>query len=334
MTFWVGRSGLADLHDYRLLRSPLLKPFSRVLLVVVFNTTPRVLMDGMITNHQFAPGHEPGTSTLTITGEDVGVMMDMEEKIVEYPAQDETVIATKIILNYVQYGLIPNVVPPGAVNPPNPAERPPVQHETDLKYLQDLAGRHGYVFYIEPGPAPFANTAHWRPPERGGTPQPALSFNQGPNTNIESIKFQYNALAPTLVRGQVPGEPNRPVQTHQSTRAPLVRQPALPGNLPNVRTVLLKDIEGKDYQQVLARAQGITDTSTDAVVTATGELDALRYGHLLQPRRLVGLRGVGYSHDGLYYVKNVTHSIRHGEYKQSFTLTREGLGALTPTVRP
>jgi hypothetical protein len=86
--------------------------------------------------------------------------------------------------------------------------------------------------------------------------------------------------------------------------------------------------------QAYARAQGITDASTDNVVMITGELDALRYGELLSARGLVGLRGVGYSYDGLYYVKNVTHSIQRGDYKQRFTITREGLGSTTPVVRP
>ena len=37
------------------------------------------------------------------------------------------------------------------------------------------------------------------------------------------------------------------------------------------------------------------------------------YGDVLRARRLVGLRGVGYMHDGYYYVKNVTHKIKKGE---------------------
>ena len=43
----------------------------------------------------------------------------------------------------------------------------------------------------------------------------------------------------------------------------------------------------------IARAQGTTDASVDAV-SAEGTLDALRYGSLLQPRALVGVRGAGY----------------------------------------
>jgi hypothetical protein len=69
-------------------------------------------------------------------------------------------------------------------------------------------------------------------------------------------------------------------------------------------------------------------------VTATGKLDAARYGGILRARGTVGLRGAGWSYDGFYYVKKVTHSLRQDEYNQEFTLTRDGLGSLTPVVGP
>ena len=64
----------------------------------------------------------------------------------------------------------------------------------------------------------------------------------------------------------------------------------------------------------------------------TGTLDVARYGRLLKSRQLVGVRGAGLPFDGLYYVKSVTHDIKRGEYKQSFTLARNGLISTVPTV--
>ena len=52
-------------------------------------------MDGAITHHQFMPSNQAGGSKLIITGEDISVMMDLEEKIVAYPALPEAAIATK-----------------------------------------------------------------------------------------------------------------------------------------------------------------------------------------------------------------------------------------------
>lgn len=333
ITFRIGRSGPADMLDYPLLAIPLLKPCNRIILIVTFNATPRVLMDGIITNHQLSPASEPGASTLTVTGEDVSVMMDMKEKSVEHPAQDETVIANKIIMSYAMYGLIPLVLPPLVIDPPIPIERVPVQQETDLEYLNEMAQRHGYVFYITPGPAPFTNIAYWGPPERLDMPQRALSVNMGPETNVTSINFQNNALSPTILSGEVQDRTTNqsmPVRTFASTRPPLASQPALLTQS-CVRQRRFRAEAGLNTMQAFARAQGETDASTD-VVTVDGELDALRYGDLLQARGLVGLRGAGYSYDGLYYVKRVTHNIRNGEYSQRFTLTREGVGAISPVV--
>jgi hypothetical protein len=124
-----------------------------------------------------------------------------------------------------------------------------------------------------------------------------------------------------------------PVMTLVSTRVPLVAEPAWLVQQPRVRRRQFRE-SGLNVAQAYGRAQGQTDASVDQVVTANGELDALRYGAILQPRALVGLRGVGWRHDGLWYVKSVTHTVQIGQYKQQFTLAREGWGSLTPVVLP
>ncbi|MDD5094274.1 MAG: hypothetical protein PHV74_07845 [Dehalococcoidia bacterium] len=335
MTFKVGRSGPTDMLEFNALQNLALRPFSRVILMVTFGAVPRILMDGIITQQQLSPQNQPGSSRLVITGEDVSVMMDMEEKAVEHPAQNEMIIANMIIASYAQYGLTPMVIPPASFDTPIPTERTPVQQLTDLAYLNEMAGRCGYVFYVTPGLVPGQNIAYWGPPIRAGLPQKALSLNMGPNTNVEQMSFSNDALRPTLQSGSIQDRQSNqslPVQTFASTRTPLSSQPALMANQPNVRRRGFRR-SGVNTVQAYAQAQGVTDISTDDVVTASGELNALFYGDLLQPRGLVGVRGAGYSYDGTYYVKNVTHSIRKNEYKQRFTLTREGTGSITPMVR-
>jgi hypothetical protein len=67
-------------------------------------------------------------------------------------------------------------------------------------------------------------------------------------------------------------------------------------------------------------------------ISGNGSLDVMRYGQILQSRMLVGVRGAGIAYDGMYYVETVTHNIKHGEYKQNFTLSRDGLISQTPMV--
>ena len=333
LTFQVGRSGPADLLDYPLLSTPLFDPFNRVVMIVTIGIRPRVLMDGMVTHQELSPSNDAGGSRLTVTGEDVSVMMDLEEKIHEHPAQDETIIAAKIIASYAQYGLLPLVIPPFVIDPPIPIERTPVQRATDLQYLSEMAQRFSYVFYVAPGPFPLSNTAYWGPPRRLDLPQRALSVNLGSDTNVDSISFRNDAMGPLMVRGKIQDrdtDESVPVLTFASTRPPLSPMPSWLINQPNVRTVQFST-DGLNVMQALARAQAMTDASVDNI-TASGELDGIRYGDVLQARSVVGVRGAGFNYDGFFYVKSVTHTIRKHDYKQRFSLSREGVGSLSPVV--
>src|SRR5436305_1182586 len=55
MSFAVGRSMPWEILEYSALALPLLRPFNRVILLVTFGVTPRVVFDGFITNVQLAP---------------------------------------------------------------------------------------------------------------------------------------------------------------------------------------------------------------------------------------------------------------------------------------
>ncbi|ALF52892.1 phage protein D [Nostoc piscinale CENA21] len=332
--FQVGQNK-ANFLDYALLKNPQFQTLARVVVMVSFGTVLQVLIDGIITNQQFSPSNEPSGSTLTLTGEDISIMMDREERNTEHPAQSEAVIALKIIGQYAQYGLIPVVIPPPTVDIPTPIERIPTQQATDLIYLQELARRYNYVFYITPGLVPGSNFAYWGPLIRQGIPQKALSYNLGANSNVDTLNFQNDALSPTSIIGQVQDRLTNQTLPVVSLSSLL---PALSANPPDLSDLLTTGREilranGLNAIQAFAQAQARADASTNAVVTAEGELNTARYGGILRARSLVDLRGVGLSYSGTYYVKQVTHKITGDAYKQQFTLTREGLGAALPTVR-
>ena len=335
MSFQIERSPYMS-PDFALMTSDLLQPGSRVIICVTLGATPRVVMDGIITQHQFSYD-QSGAMMLTVTGEDISLLMDMYDVSLEYPGMGDEAIALVILLRYAGFGITPLVIPPlsGAIS--LPAERIPQQNTTDKQYLSSLAAEHGYVFFVQPGQAPMLNTAYWGPASRIGVPQKALTVDAGSETNIQSINFSYNALSggPIQVYGFVSDETSErvlPVLTLTSTRMPpLASKPPLIFNQPYVRKQLL-DYQGSSYIDALARAQAITDQSVDAVVTADGTLDVLRYGAILMAPGIVGVRGVGFNYDGNYFVTSVTHSIRVGQYTQNFSLAREGLGSLTPGV--
>jgi hypothetical protein len=335
LSFSIGRSGPIDILDYELVMNPLLQVNARVVLTVFFDITPRVIMDGIVTRRDVVPGDQPGQGRLVLTGEDVSVAFDREHKQTEHPAQDETVIANKIAASYAQYLIVPKVLPPLAIDPPIPVDRTPQQCGTDWAYLQEMAERHGYVTYIEAGPAPLSNTLYWGPPVLPGLPQPALNVNLGPLTNVGGVSFGQDALSTTLVKtavkDRITGQ-EMPVLAIVPTRPPLGAIPTYATNATSLRTVSM-ETSGLNTMQAFARAQGMLDASADDAVRVSGTLDSVKYNDVLKARASVDLRGAGFSFDGTYQVRSVTHQISRGGYTQDFTLSRAELGALLPVVR-
>src|SRR5262249_43669039 len=111
----------------------------------------------------------------------------------------------------------------------------------------------------------------------------------------------------------------------------LVSKPVQP-----LRKAISRDTANLSFAQALLKVITSVSESSD-VIEASGEVDAVRYGRALRSRRLVDVRGAGRSYDGTYYVKQVVHNIRRlprGEYKQNFSLTRDGRGASGTSIVP
>jgi hypothetical protein len=308
-------------------------PGIRVILVATVNSLPTVLMDGIITQHTVTPSNDPGQSTLTVTGEDLTLLMNLTDSKVPYPALPTAGIISLILLTYMIYGIIPAVIPPIELDIENPLDKWYSQTGTDLEYINQAATEAGYVFYIDPGPVPGANVAYFGPEIRIGIPQPALNINMDAETNVESLSFTFDGMArvqPVItvfdpITGNIPIP--IPIPDVSLLRPPLALRPAVA-----LRTKELDDVA--NLNPIRAALLGLAKAATPDAITGSGQLDVLRYGQPLKARQLVGVRGAGTAYDGLYYVSSVTHNIKRGEYKQSFNLGREGLISLTPTVLP
>lgn len=306
-------------------------PGTRTVIVAIVAGLPTVLMDGVITRQDLGPSDVPGASTLTLTGEDLSVVMDLVHERACYPAMPHNVRAMLICLKYAMYGIVPLAVPPVITDIPNPVQQIPIQSSTDLAYLKAMAAEVGYVFYINPGPLPGTSIAYWGPQVRVGLLQPALTIGMGAATNVESLSFSFDGLARTQYTITIT-EPitklgiSVPVPDISLLHPPLALRPAIA-----LRQEPLPDVSDRPVSEVLLLGLGRSSTSADAV-TGQGKLDVLRYGHVLQARQLVGVRGAGVAYDGAYYVTRVTHEIKRGDYHQSFSLSRDGLISLSPAV--
>lgn len=308
-------------------------PGMRVILTAVVGGFPTVLIDGVITRQDVTASNEVGQPTLSVTGEDVSVVMDFEKQRMCWPAMSHDMIVRFILLKYFLYGFVPLVIPPLFPDIDPPTEKIPIQTTSDLTYITTLAEANGYTFYVECGPAPGMNLAYWGPETRIGLPQPAVTINMDGESNVESLSFGFDGLAGrqltlTIVEPITHIPIPIPIPEISILAPPLSLKPA-----PKLHSEPIEDVAKLNPIKATSKGLAAALQASDAV-TGSGQLDVLRYGRILRARQLVGVRGAGLAYDGMYYVKSVTHNIKRGEYKQNFSLSRNGLIPLTPAVIP
>jgi len=334
ITFNADRTGKFS-NDYPIVSSPYLKATNRIIISVMIDSTEKVLMDGFITNIELNIASSSGPATLTVTGEDISVMMDLFELSFEYPALGPELIVAAVLAKYIALGVIPVVIPTVSAIVSDPLVQVPQQNATDREYLNSLASQNGYVFRVRPG-LDKTNYAYWGPLIKMGLPQKVLNVNLGPATNVENISFNYDALKSNLVHGMLqdnePDELDLPVMTLQAIRLqPMATKDGLTSNQPFVKNLQFTDPR-LGITKGLVEAQMATNRSTDQVVTASGTVDTLRYASFIETPGVLPVRGVGDSYDGNYYVSQVTHDISLGKYTQNFTIQREGIGSTVSRV--
>lgn len=307
-------------------------PLLRVVCVVTLNGAPAPLFDGVVTETDISPSTASNLPTLTVRAEDLSRVMDyLELDGLPYPALPPEARVLLMLAKYAAFGVVPVVIPPLLSEVPNPIDRIPIQRGTDLAYIRELADEAGYVFRVDAGPAPGTSIAYWGPEVKVGVPQPALNTDMDAHTNVESLSFsiatQERQLPVVYIHNKLTKTPIPiPIPDISPLNPPLGLVQPLPRNFVN--------LSGTARQSPLrAAAIGLARAAASAeTVTASGELDVLRYGRVLNARQLVGVRGAGTAFDGLYYVSGVTHRLKRGEFKQSFRLSRNGLISTVPRV--
>ena len=306
-------------------------PLMRVVLVVQIGGQAEPLIDGVTTDVETRPG-EGGVGKLVVKGKDLSALMDLVDLPgVPYPAMPPAARVLMVLSKYAAFGVVPMVIPSIAEDVPIPVQRVPQQQGTDYAYVRRLARQAGHVFYLEAGPQPAMSRAYWGPELRVGAAQPALTVNMDALSNVEQLGFHFDkeAKAMPIVLFQEPiskAPIGIPIPDVTPLNPPLGLVPPLP-----VRLAHLDDTAHLSTLSALMTGLAYAGRHSDSVF-GNGRLDVARYGRVLKSRQLVGVRGAGLAFDGLYYVRSVTHEIRRGAYKQSFSLARNGLVSTVPRV--
>ena len=306
-------------------------PPTRVVIAATMTGSTTVLMDGVITQQDVVPSDESGKSVLSIKGEDLTRMMDVIDfgAMVAYPAMPAEARVALMVAKYAPvYGIVPLILPSVLVDVPLPTDKIPQQSGTDLTYINTLAERVGYTFYLQPGPVPGMSIAYWGPKLQVGIPflptPPPLAIDWDGRSSVESLQFSFDGFKKTqfvvLIKvDNIPVPLAIPVPDVTPLSPPLGRKDPVP-----MKVTPLVGLSG--YTPIEATVIALAKAADSAnFISGQGTLDVLRYGTILPARTIVQVRGAGITYDGQYFVSSVTHTIKPGSYKQSFTLERNRL---------
>jgi hypothetical protein len=325
-------SNRSPLHTLFLLTGGSSIPIFRVVIAVTLGGTTTVLIDGVMTHHEVRSDGGP-TSSLSVKGKDLTALMDVIPLDgLPYPAMPPALRVLVAVAKYAAFGVVPLVIPSILEDVPIPIDRIPRHQGTDYAYVKALAQQVGYVFYIDPGPVPGMSKAYWGPEIRIGSPQHALNLAlDGPHGNVKSLSFTFDKekkeLPIVFIQEPVSKVPIPiPIPDVTPLNPPLGVVPPLPPKI-----TFLNDTANMNPLAAAMRGIGYAGQHSDALF-GTGSLDVSRYGHVLQSRRLVGVRGAGEAFDGLHYVTSVSSTLKRGSFTQSFALARNGLLSTFPTV--
>lgn len=300
--------------------------FSRLtriqLLVATGSGLPAVVFEGHVVETQLTLSEDPGASAFTVIAMDTTALMNLEEKVREWPNMPDSAIATAIL---GEYALVPVVDDTQPVR--TQVDTTVIQRDTDIRFLRHLAQRNGFDVYVRPGPAPGVVEGHFHRPAVDDPPQGVLSVTMGEVSNVRAFSARYEMLRPT--KAATAGVDARTVtrQPAESTAGDLTELGAtalLNGDHP--RTTLLRTTGMSEGGALQTLTQAAVDRSTWAV-TVDGELDTAIYSDVLRSGGPVLLRGAGSTYSGTYYVETVRHRIEGESYTQHFTLRRNALTA-------
>jgi len=276
------------------------------------------LISGYIT--QIAAHIDPnkGGSYVEIMGMDATCLMNLEEKIKDWPNKTDSDIAREIFSNYNLKSVIDDT---GVVHDDKAATI--IQRDTDIQFLKRLARRNGFECLVR------GDTGFFRKPMLSAPSQPVLAAQFGSDTTLGSLDARVNAMRPMRVEMHqidVIGKQLQAATADTGQQKQLGSTPALSLSVPNgvQSKMFVKQDVCVNQQEMQNLCRALFDEA-EWFAQASGKIDTAAYGAVLQIMQPVPVKGAGTMFSGLYYVINVKHTFALNGYTQEFTARRNAL---------
>jgi hypothetical protein len=283
------------------------------------------LFDGYILSWRLHLDRASTSSTTEIWAQDASWLMNIDDKVQEWPGQTDGEVANAIFENYSFTPADGNTLND---SPGHPTDGHTLfQRATDLQFLRGLARRGGKVCRVGCTDTPGVRTGYFVNPAVDGQPVATISLIDPDSWTVDTLDFDWDVMRPTETdAGQVDltqsSSSGAEVTTDSSGLGALGSRD-YPTYLGRSSTLLLT--APADAAELNYRAAAVLADS-GFFSRCTGEADAERIGTILRVGDIVTIEGAGSIQSGNWLVWSVRHHYSLESWKMSFTLVRNAMG--------
>jgi phage protein D len=306
--------------DFPMLVDERIGPGSELAVIAPIDGANNYLVKGPVTEQKIHLAHGGAGSFVEVSGTDTTVAMDRETKTTLWSDITDSDAVTTIL---GQYGYTPDVDSTAAGH--YETKHTLVQRDTDLQFVQRLARRNGFLFWIDCDEMGI-ETAHFKRAPLDGDPAGDLIINLDSNS-LEAVDINWDVERPTSVvaaqldlsdKSDIDGAVAQSPLTSLNAEA----LNAIAADTHSIRIVAPVDDAG-DLQ---SRGEGaLVEANWFIRATCQTTVNALKA--LVRAHTVINLRGAGTRFSGKYLVSGVRHEIDATAHRMDVELISNSWGS-------
>jgi hypothetical protein len=306
--------------DLPFLSDDRLNPGSELAIMVPVNNSFHCLVKGPVHGQQVHIEHGGAGSWMEIQGSDTSIEMDRETRSAVWADVKDSDVVLSILSGY---GYTPDVESTSSTH--LETKHTLAQRDSDLRFVQRLARRNGFLFWITCNELGI-ETAHFKRPPLDESAAADLVINLK-SPSLSSIDINWDVERPTSVIGiqmdlnnkdNIDGAVAKTPQTILGTQSLM----DITGDTRSVHLATPVDDSG----DLLSRGEGVLIES-DWFICASCQTDLITLGKPVRIHTITELRGAGSRYSGKYFTAGATHSIDAENHRMNLELVRNGWGA-------
>lgn len=258
-------------------------------------------------------------SSLEVIGGDHAITLDRETKIATWPMVTDSEAAMAVIGGA---GMIPDTeaTPARHLTTQNAL----MQRGTDLAFLNMLARRNGFLFWVSANVVGI-RTGHFKRPPVAGPAARTLSIKDSASALTE-LEIEWNVERPTSASAKGLDVANKSDLSGEAAQSPLPAMGSMPlAMIAAEPRVAMPAVAGNDTGGLGARAEA-TLIENGFFITARCRTTPEAAGGLIHAHTLVEIDGAGMLHSGSYLVGEVIHRVGPRAHVMELTLLRNAWG--------